>query len=409
MWPRHARARVQAALADTPIVFLAGPRQSGKSTLVRQLCGRSRRYLTFDDPTLLAAAQSDPMGFLAGLDGDVAIDEVQRAPDLYVPLKASVDRNRRPGRFLLTGSANAMMLPRLSDALVGRMDISTLYPLSEAEIEGRAPIIDAWFSRKPLSRSSSSVSSWERALRGGFPEARSRKTIARRQAWFDSYVATVLLRDVKDLAAIDSAGALPRLFAIACARATGLVNHADLARDAGMPPSTLARYLALLEMVFLVETTAPWFANVGKRLVKAPRLHIIDSGLLCHALGIGDLRALSRAPRRGAVLQNFVAMEILKQAEASKTRPRLLHFRSHDGAEVDVVLEDARGRIIGIEIKSSATLGSSDLAGLRALSELTKDKFVRGIVLYGGEDPLPLDRKIDAAPISALWSGPDWP
>ncbi len=404
MWQRHIKARVQAALGDTPCVFIAGPRQSGKSTLVRALSGNKRRYLTFDDPTLVAAAQADPVGFVSGLRDDVALDEVQRAPQLYVPLKAEIDRARRPGRFLLTGSANAMMLPALADALVGRMEIATLYPLSEAEIEGRQQQIDAWFSREAL-RVPGPPSWQERALRGGFPEVRARKTAARRRAWFESYAATVLLRDVRELAAIERASALPRLFSIVAARATGLVNHADLARDSGLSASSLSRYLALLETVFLLETTPPWFANLGKRLVKSPRLYVVDAGLLCHALGIHDIRTLQAAPQRGAILQDFCVMEIRKQAEVSKTRPRLLHFRSHDGKEVDLVLEDARGRLIGIEIKSSATLGTKDFAGLQALRQLAKEKFLRGLVLYAGERRVPVDASIEAVPISILWSG----
>lgn len=406
MWRRHLEPLVNAALADTPVVFLAGPRQAGKTTLVRALCdGGARPLLTLDDPTVLEAARVDPAGFVAGLPDAVALDEVQHAPELFLPLKAAVDRDRRPGRFLLTGSANALLLPRIADALAGRMEVLTLYPLSEAEIEGRAGIVDALFEGAPLPRTRDAA--WaERCLLGGYPEARGRTSPARRRAWFESYVATVLLRDVRELAAIETAGALPRLLALVVSRAPGLLNASDLGRDAGLPTNTLKRYLALLETLFMIERVPPWFANVGKRLVKSPRLHVVDSGLACHVLGLTSARALEQSPLRGGVLQNFVAMELRKQAEASAARPRLFHLRSHEGLEVDVVLEDSRHRLVGVEVKASATLKGSDAAGLRAFASLAGDRFVRGVVFYGGRERVPLADRIEAVPIGALWSGP---
>ncbi len=405
MWRRHLTPLVEAALEDTPVVFLAGPRQAGKTTLVRAHCdGSARPLLTLDDPTVLEAARADAPGFVAGLPQTVALDEVQHAPELFLPLKASVDRDCRPGRFLLTGSANALFLPRLADALAGRMEVLTLYPLSEAEVEGRAGIVDALFEGAPLPRTRDAA--WaERCVLGGYPEARGRTAPARRRAWFESYVATVLLRDVRDLAAIETAGALPRLLALVVSRAPGLLNASDLGRDAGLPTSTLKRYLALLETLFLVEQVPPWFANVGKRLVKSPRLHVVDSGVACHVLGLTNADALERAPLRGSVLQNFVAMELRKQAEVSAARPKLLHFRSHDGLEVDAVLEDARHRVVAVEIKASASLKASDAAGIRAFASLAGDRFVRGVVFYGGTETVPLGERIEAVPVGALWSG----
>ena len=405
MWRRHLDPLIEAALSDTPAVFVAGPRQSGKTTLVRALCDREHRaYLTLDDPTTLSAARSDPSGFVAGLPPTVALDEVQHVPELFLPLKAAIDRDRRPGRFLLTGSANAMLLPRVADALAGRMEVATLYPLSEAEIESRIGVVDAMFAGEPLPPARR-VDWATRCVLGGYPEARVRTSAARRRAWFDSYIATVLLRDVRELAAIESAGALPRLLALVAARAPGLLNNADLGRDAGLPASTLKRYLALLETLYFVEPIAPWFANVGKRLVKAPRLHVVDTGLLCHALGFATSSAVEGAPLRGAVLQNLVAMELHKQAEVSETRPRVLHFRAHEGQEVDVVLEDARGRVVAVEVKASATLHPGDYRGVRAFQELAGQRFVRGVVLYGGSEVIPLAKGVEAAPVGALWSG----
>lgn len=244
MWRRHLTPLVEAALEDTPVVFLAGPRQAGKTTLVRAHCdGSARPLLTLDDPTVLEAARADAPGFVAGLPQTVALDEVQHAPELFLPLKASVDRDCRPGRFLLTGSANALFLPRLADALAGRMEVLTLYPLSEAEVEGRAGIVDALFEGAPLPRTRDAA--WaERCVLGGYPEARGRTAPARRRAWFESYVATVLLRDVRDLAAIETAGALPRLLALVVSRAPGLLNASDSAGTRGCrraPSSGISR------------------------------------------------------------------------------------------------------------------------------------------------------------------------
>lgn len=406
MWRRLMDDQLADALKDAPSVFIAGPRQVGKTTLTRALCSDSgRQFLTFDDPTLLAAARSDPTGFVAGLDRAVAIDEVQYAPEVFLPLKAAIDRDRRPGRFLMTGSANVMLLPNIATALAGRMDLLELWPLAEAEIEGRFGIVDVLFDGGALVVPKGDDDWTMRAVLGGYPEARSRKTEARRRAWFEAYVATVLLRDVRDLSAIEGSRALPHLLALVASRAPGLANVADLGRDAGLPASTLKRYLVLLETLFLTLPIAPWFSNVGKRLVKAPRLLVADSGLMCHLVGIHSARALASSAFRGAVLQSFVTMELLKQARVSNVRPKVLHFRSHDGLEVDVVLEDGAGNLVAIEIKSGATLGPSDLKGVRAFADLTGKRFRRGVVFYGGNARLPLGERIEAVPIAALWSG----
>lgn len=408
MWRRFLDGPLVDALADTPVVFVAGPRQSGKTTLVRARADEDgRTFVTLDDPSVLAAARSDPSGFVAGLAGDVVVDEVQYATELFLPLKAAIDRDRRPGRFLLTGSANALLLPHVATALAGRMEVLELWPLAEAEIEGRAGIIDSLFDLATFTVPKADPGSdWvARAVMGGYPEPRSRKSPDRRRVWFESYAATVLLRDVKDLAAIEGSAALPNLLALVAARAPGLVNVADLGRDAGLPSSTLKRYLALLATLFLVQPIKPWFANVGKRLVKAPRLLVVDSGLHCHLLGIHSAAALASSAFRAAILQSFVTMELLKQARISVARPEVLHFRSHDDLEVDVVLENGAGDLVGVEVKTASTLSAKDLKGLRALAELTGKRFRRGVVFYGGAERLPLGDRIEALPIATLWGG----
>lgn len=412
MIERRLTPRLLDALGDRPVTLLVGPRQSGKSTLAQFLASGAHpaRYLTFDDPPALAAAAGDPVGFLAGLDGDVVLDEVQLVPELFRPLKAAVDRERRPGRFLLTGSVQVLLLPRLSDSLAGRMEVLTLWPLAESETMGSTgSFVDALFAAGPLRlQTASAVDAGEICrliVRGGFPEVRTLRTPARRDAWFASYVTTILQRDVRDIANIDGLVTMPALLSLLAARSAGLLNASELSRSASVKLTTLNRYLALLETVFLVQRVPAWSANLGKRLVKAPKLHFVDTGLAAHLLGL-DEDGLASAPAQfGALLETFVVGEIQKTLGWSDTRARLFHFRSSDRREVDVVLEDARGRIVGIEVRASATPSQADFAGLRFLQATTGERFARGVVLHLGEAALPFGDRLQALPVAALWSG----
>ena len=409
MISRHAALRLHAALADRPVVLLHGARQTGKTTLVRALAETNRlaRYLTFDTMPALAAARGDPAGFLAGLEGPVVLDEVQRVPDLFMAIKAAVDRDRRPGRFLLTGSANVLLVPRLSESLAGRMEIVTLWPFSQGEIEGTvegfvdaafadaAPVLDA----APLG----SASLIQLILRCGFPEAVAIETANRRTAWFEAYLETILARDVRDLANIERLAELPRLLALAAARPMALLNYADLTRSAGLPQSTLKRYLTLLDNVFLLRTLRPWHANIGKRLVKTPKVFLCDSGLAAHLMGIDEDRLTQDRTLLGGLLESFVAMEVIKQIGWSTTSPALYHFRTHEGDEVDLVLERRSGALVGIEVKSAATVTGADFKGLRALAQAAGRRFHRGIVLYTGAEAVPFGPRLHALPVESLW------
>ena len=406
MFRRHIEPKVREALTDTPVVLVVGPRQAGKSTLVSTIASTTaRRVLTLDDAPVLAAARADPVGFVAGLQGDVALDEVQRAPELLLAIKASVDRDRRPGRFLLTGSANVLTLPRVADALTGRIDVHTLWPLSEAEIEGSpGDAVERLFAAGPLAPREARGGPWEpRALASGYPEARTR-TSTRRSAWFASYVATVLSRDVRDVADVEGLVHLPRLLALLASRVTGLLNEADLGRTLGLPHTTLRRYLSLVETLFLVAPVPAWFINTAKRLAKAPRMHFGDAGLVCHLLDLTSVDELRGSAARGPVLETFVQAELRKQVEAASMRARLLHLRAHTGQEVDLVVEGPKGRIVGVEVKASASVGASDFAGLRALASLAGEAFHRGVVVYGGSEVIPFGENLHAVPVSWLWS-----
>ena len=412
MFPRHITGQLLEALADTPVAALHGARQTGKSTLVRRLSQNEypAQYLTLDDLGVLSAARRDPAGFLAGLSGPAVIDEAQRAPDLLLAIKAEVDRDRRPGRFLLTGSSHILNLPRLSETLAGRMEILTLWPLSQGEIGGvREGFINALFSRKLPSLPADGVEGRDglikRMLAGGFPEAISRQKGERRRAWFESYLNAILQRDVRELSNVSGLSEMPRLLMVLAARAGGLINYADLARDAGLNQATLKRYFTLLAGAFIAHTVPPWFTNRIKRLVKAPKLYLGDTGFLAHLLDLTPER-LRRDPHgEGALFENFVALELMKQRTWSSARPAIYHFRDYTGNEVDFVLEAPGGNhYVGVEVKAGGKVGSGDFKGLKVLAETLGPRFHRGVVLYAGPSVVPFGKNLHALPLSALWT-----
>ena len=409
---RHITGRLLQALADTPVVLVNGARQTGKSTLVQsgELTGPGRQYLTFDDPGVLAAAKRDPNGFIAGLNTAVTLDEVQHVPELFPAIKMAVDRKREPGRFLLTGSANVMLLPKLSESLAGRMEILTLWPFSQGEMNRVSEgFIDALFSQKPVWSSESSGAMGrnelvEKALAGGYPVVIARDAGSRRKAWFQSYLATILQRDVRDFANVGDVTAAPRLLSVVAARAGGLLNFADLSRTLSLPRSTLKRYFALLEATFLAQLLRPWSGNLGQRLIQTPKVYLDDTGLLGHLLGLTTERLKMDATLAGGLLENFVLMELRKQSAWSEVQPELFFWRTAGGQEVDLVLEDSAGRLAGVEIKAGATLGGSDVRGLQALANAAGKRWLRGVVFYTGTEVIPFAGNLHALPMPLLWA-----
>jgi len=403
---RHLTPLLREALADAPVTLLIGARQAGKSTLAQSLVdeGLLASYLTLDDGATLAAATADPDGFVAGLEGSVSIDEVQRAPALLPAIKASVDRDRRAGRFLLTGSANVLLLSRVSESLAGRMETHVLWPLSQGEIdEHEERFIEHLFGEsRPPPHSETETALAERVARGGFPPAVAR-TGRRRAAWLDAYVDAVIQREVRELANLDRLATLPRLVSLLATRTASLLNMAELSRAAGIPQTTLQRYLTLLEHVFLLVRIPAWHANLGKRLVRSPKLHLVDSGLACRARGVTAERLVSDPVTFGPLLESFVGMELVKQASWSDRAVRVHHFRTSAGREVDFVLEDRQGLVAGVEVKASATIGANDFVGLRVLEEALGDRFVRGVVLHKGRVAVPFGERLAAWPIETLW------
>jgi predicted AAA+ superfamily ATPase len=406
MLARNSIPHLREAMTDTSVILIHGARQCGKSTIARA-AAPDAGYITLDDAAALAALTADPHGYLASISGQIVIDEVQRAPALFPAIKLEVDRRRTPGRFLLTGSANVLLVPRISESLAGRMEIITLRPFSQGEIEGRVEtFIDRVFAEKwssPAPVSARGTALVDRVIRGGFPEVVARESAERRGAWFAAYITSILERDVRDLANIEGLTDMPRLLSLLASRTSGLLNYADLSRTLSIPQTTVKRYANLLQLIFLVHLLPAWSSNRGLRLAKSPKVMLADTGLGCHLINAGRDRLLADGAAWGAMLENFLAMELLKQTGWSKTDASLFHFRTIAGQEADLVLEERGGRVVGIEIKASSTVGTSDFKGLRALAEAAGTRFVRGIVLYSGEHALPFGPNMYAVPISAIW------
>lgn len=402
---RFSAARVTNALKDTPVVMVTGPRQSGKTTLVREFADRDRSYVTLDDDTVLAGARGDPAGFLRGLDRAI-IDEVQRAPELLRGIKRSVDDNRRPGRFLLTGSANVLTLPQISDSLAGRMEVVNLLPLSQAEVRSRKPsFLRKAFAGK-IARPSDVMLGDElvsAVLIGGYPEMLQRKDPRRRQAWAREYVKAIVQRDVRDIAEVDKLDRMSRLFQVLAHHSGQLINFSQVGGRIGLDDKTARKYVAILEQLFVVRRVEPWFRNRLKRLVKTPKLHFLDSGLLATLLGASAQRIARNRSILGPLLEAFVFSEIMKQADWLDEACVLHHYRDKDQDEVDLIVESDAGALIGIEIKATATVGGGDFKGLRKLADACGDDFKLGVVLYDGDKTVPFGERLFAAPLSSLW------
>lgn len=398
---------VADALGDTRVVLVNGARQAGKSTLTRLAAGRRPTTLTrlLDDPATLRAAHDDPTDFVDH-DGLMVIDEIQLAPELLRPIKVRVDLDPTPGRFLLTGSSRIMALRTLPDALPGRMEVVELWPFSQGEISAEPDLfVDTAFRHGPGILHSSTLRRrdyLERAVVGGFPEA-VRRAPRRRTAFFDSYLSTLIERDVLELANIERRGDLLRLLGLLAGRAGGLLVPATLANRSGIPRTTLVRYLELLSSVFLIKSIPAWSSGSTHRATGTPKLAFVDSGIASHLLGQDAARLGEPGGAAGPILENFVAMEIARQLTWSNERTRLHHYRTKDNLEVDVVLETPDGRVIGVEVKAGATIRSEDLSGLRHLANHVGDRFVAGFVLYTGQQTLPFGSRIRALPMDALW------
>jgi len=406
LYPRHAADRIRTALADTPVVLVNGPRQCGKTTLVRQLLGGDRSYVTLDDASTLDAAIHDPTGFVRGLDRAV-IDEVQRAPALLHAIKQSVDNDRRAGRFLLTGSANLMTLPKVTESLAGRMEIVTLLPLAHAEITGKVPtFLETAFASRIVEPGDSPQG--DRLLRtvlaGGYPEMLRRNDAGRRAAWARDYLIAIVQRDIREAADIDRLDKMPRLLRILAHHTGQLINFSQLAGQIGLDDKTARKYISTLEQIYIVSRLAPWSHNRLQRLVKTPKLHFLDSGLLAQLLGATTERIALDRKIFGPLLETFVYTELVKQMGWQDFASEIFHYRDKDQDEIDFIIERPTGDLIAIEVKASATVSSADFRGLRKLAAATGDAFKLGIVAYDSDRIVPFGRRLFAAPVACLWS-----
>ncbi|ABM21250.1 ATP-binding protein [Marinobacter nauticus] len=412
MYPRYSEINVKEALSDTPVVFVMGPRQAGKTTLVKSLImdmgSENWTYITLDDQAQFEIAQADPVGFVRNLPSTrIALDEVQRLPELFVSIKQAVDEQRSPGRFLLTGSANALLLPRLSDSLAGRMESVRLMTLSECEIQGRQPS----FLIKLLREEAPSTQDirvrdhlLQRLVTGCFPEPLQRANERRRQAWYQQYTSTLIQRDIRDLTHIDHPDLMAKLLKLTAFYAGKLVNLTELGGKLGLDRLTIKKYMALLEQLFLVEQLPAWHSNEYKRLVKTPKLHPVDTGMMCAVRGLNQERLLKQPGDFGLVLESFVYNELRKQSVWIDEPLNFYHYRDKDKVEVDVVIENTMGDCFAIEIKAAATLNTKDFTGLKRFQSVAGDRFKIGVLLYDGDHTTAFGDNLYAVPVGALWS-----
>ena len=405
--PRGMAAPLAEAMGDTPVVCLLGPRQSGKSSLVRRVFPR-RAYYTFDDSTLSQTAESDPVGFIAHLPQEVTLDEVQRVPAVLPAIKMAVDERRRPGQFLVTGSANLLLLPSVGESLAGRMQIVRLHPLTEAEKErkpGRlvADLLAGKLQADIRTGRADPSELIERILRGGYPEALRRPRLSRVRQWHRDYLAALIERDARDVANLRNLDHLARLLAQLSAQTAQLLNVESLARLLAIRRETVQNNLAALERLFLVRTLPAWHINEARRLIKAPKVHLVDSGLASTLAGLEAEDWTTRRDRFGHAVESFAVQQIVAQAAWTDPDLRFWHYRDKDQVEVDLVI--TRGRHTwGVEVKAAATVTPSDGRGLLRLAERCGKDFRGGIVLHAGVSTLPMaDRRLLAVPLAALW------
>jgi predicted AAA+ superfamily ATPase len=408
MYPRYSANNVREALADTPVVFVMGPRQVGKTTLVKSLITEEWEYITLDDQAQFEIAKADPVGFIRNLPPkQITLDEVQRLPELFISIKQAVDEHRAPGRFLLTGSANALLLPRLSDSLAGRMESVRLTTLSECEILGHQPtFLSKLLSKEAPSTRETRIRDYllQRIVVGCFPEPLQRSSERRSTAWYQQYVSTLIQRDIQDLTHIDHPDLMTKLLKLTAFYAGKLVNLTELGNKLGLDRLTIKKYMALLEQLFLVEQLPAWHSNEYKRLVKKPKIHSIDTGMICAIRGLTRERLVRQPADFGLLLESFVYNELRKQATWIDEPLNFFHYRDKDKVEVDLIIENGIGDCFAVEVKAAATLNAKDFTGLKRFRNIAGEKFKLGVLLYDGDHTTAFDDQLFAVPFGALWS-----
>lgn len=410
MYPRFLSDVLGRRMQFFPVVLVVGPRQSGKTTLTKKI-GKERGmvYSSFDDINNLIGVQIDPIGYLNLLNKPLILDEVQRAPEILLPIKVDVDNNRHPGRYILTGSANPLLVPKLGDALTGRMAVCNMWPLSQGEILSvKEKFMEHLFAEESLPNQFPAFDQEElitKLFLGGFPALHTSSSEEERKVWCNDYLSLSIQKDINELSKIEGFAHLPALLYGLAARVGSTLNIEELSRMAKTASTSIRRYIQLLENLFMLYRLPAWSKNIDKRLTKSPKIHFSDTALLLHVLNMNHTQLRSNLNILGHVVENFIVMECVKQASWSKHDPKLYHYRQEreKGTEVDLVIE-SEGKVVGIEIKLSSVVRQDDLKGLNALKNAAGKSFHKGIILYMGNRVLPLGDNVRAVPINALWS-----
>lgn len=423
---RFIEPRLVEALEDSPAVLIQGPRQCGKTTLVQMVCApehlpgsvaqiprvenRGYGYISFDDDVVRSAAEIDPMGFIAELPERVVLDEIQRVPGLFTGLKLELDRRRTPGRFVLTGSTNVLAVPNVQESLAGRLEMVSLYPMAQSELHVGQPdargFIDRLFNDGFPIRQTTRLGKdlIDRIIAGGYPPALARPTERRRSNWYRNFIEAQVQRDVSDVSRIRGIALLPRLLQLVATQTAQLFNVSSLSAPFELSRTTIGDYVELLKRVYLLEVLPPWYSNLGKRLIKTPKIHIGDTGLAASLLRVTETALRADRSMIGALLETFVFQELRRQASWHDDPIEFFHYRDKDQVEVDVVMESS-GSVAGVEVKAASTVTNSDFRGLRKLNQVCGTRFVGGVVLYDGETSVPFGERLYAVPVRFLWEG----
>lgn len=417
---RHVTRRIEpvirSRMLDEPVVALQGPRAVGKTTLLRAVAqASSSTVLDLDDPATRAAVEADPVTFVSG-PGPVFIDEYQHVPMILDAIKAELNRDGSPGRFVISGSTRHDALPRAAQALTGRLHLMDILPLAQGEIDGTPDTLVARLFAAPASTVDARPSTTTReqyiarVTDGGFPPALRRASPGARSRWFDDYLALCLERDVAELARIQQKAALPKLLARLSGQTAQMLNIASAGEASGLKARTAENYTKLLEALFLVQRLPAWGATLRARAVAMPKLHVIDAGLAAHLLRLTPEKLARRDATAmqefGHLLETFVVAEVVKQLSWMDDIAGLGHWRTHDGAEVDLIVERRDGTLVAIEVKAATRVTTKDLTGLRAIRDALGDAFVAGVVLNTGPQAYRADDRIQVLPIDRLWTAP---